>query len=539
MARQALAGVSARKGADYVVRAVPNTARGMSIPAPVGGWDAISPLAAMPETNAIVLDNMFPQPGYIEIRKGHKTHHKCGGAAVESLMPYHAPDPTNDKLFAACTSAISDVTVFTTVSASSTATAVVSSLANARWQHINVANSGGNYLWICNGADKPRYYDGSAWATVELAGVSSTGPIQAALFKSKIWMTIAGQLNAAYLPTNAIQGTAAPFDLTGVFRKGGYLQAVGSWSLDGGAGPDDHIAFLTSKGEVAIYTGTDPASDFKLRGLYEMGSPLGRRCLVKVGADLLVTCLDGLLPLSKALVTDRAAAITASITKMIQPVMNASARSYGANFGWEVVPYPRGTRAILNVPVTENTLQHQYVMNTVTGAWCRFTGENGNCWGLFKDRLFYGGNNGRVFEADCQGFDEGAAIAVDVETAFNYAKSRGTQKQWTMARTLLTTDGQVNLGMALNVDFARTAVVHVPNTAQPVVAQWDVANWDEGTWPEVQRIVTDWVAVEGIGYCASIHMQANVQAGESVAEAQSLTLQINGWDTLMLDGAFL
>ena len=41
-------------------------AQGVPIPAPVGGWDAISPLANMPVDRAVVLDNWIPRPGWIE-----------------------------------------------------------------------------------------------------------------------------------------------------------------------------------------------------------------------------------------------------------------------------------------------------------------------------------------------------------------------------------------------------------------------------------------------------------------------------------------
>lgn len=536
--RVPLLGRSAR-GPAYVVRAVPNLSRAVSIPAPVGGWDAISPLANMPETSAITLDNAFPQPGYIEIRRGHKTHNVTGTAAVETLIPYAATAPANDKLFAISTTAVSDVTVFTTVSASSTSPVVLSGLTNARWQHLQFGALGGNFVWMCNGVDKPRTFNGTVWATAELTGIPATSPVSCTAHKGRIWVAVQDSLSPAYLNPGFISGTAVPFDLTGIFKRGGFLQSVGSWSLDSGAGPDDLIAFISSRGEVAVYSGTDPATNFVLRGLYDMGAPVGRRCLTKVGGDLAVISVDGVLPLSQALVTDRAAALTASITKQIQPKINESMRSSSGNFGWQLTPYPRGTRAILNVPLTENTLQHQYIYNVITGAWCRFTGENANVWAVFKDRLFYGGNSGRVFEADAQGFDEGAAITVDIETAFNYLKTRGRLKQFTFARTLLTTDGQITPGMAVNVDFARDAPVTVPSVQQQIAGLWDVDLWDQGVWPQTTRVLTDWQGVAGIGYCASIHMQASIQASSAAQEKQSVTLQINGWDFQCIDGALM
>lgn len=535
--RRALGGASVR-GPRFQIMPARETARGVSIPAPVQGWDAITPLAAMPETRAIALDNLFPQPGYVEIRKGHTRHNLVGAAAVESLMPYHGLTVASDRLFAACTTAISNVTVFTTASASATASISLSSLTNARWQHINFSTSGGNFLWCCNGADTPRMYNGTVWATASVTGITPTDIINVAAYSERIWLVRKDQISPAYLPTDSVQGTATVFDLLGVFNKGGYLMAIGAWSRDGGQGPDDFISFITSNGEVAIYSG-DPERNMELTGVYEMGSPLGRRCLRKVGPDLAVVCVDGVLPLSRAINTDRAAILNASITALIQPVMNQSARDWGANFGWELTSYARGTRAILNVPVTEGVEQRQYVMNTVTGAWCRFLGENASCWAIFQDRLFYGGNNGLVKEADCQGFDDDGGIEFDLETAFNYCRNRGRLKEFTMARALLLTDGQASVGLALNVDFSRNAVVSSLSFPSDPAGLWDVALWDAGVWPETSRIIIDWVAVEGEGYSASIHMQGSLTLGSSGSASDDAVFQINGWDMLVVDGAFM
>lgn len=534
MVRTALQGVSTRS--RYIVQPTQEIARGVSIPAPVQGWDAITPLAAMPETCAVTLDNLFPQPGYLEIRKGHALQNTLAPVIepVESLMGYNALSSANDKLFAACDEAIYDVTVTTTA----TVSASIAGLANARWQHINFSTSGGNFLWICNGADTPRTWNGTVWATASVTGVTPTDIISVAAYSERIWLVLKNKISPAYLETDSIQGAATVFDLEGVFNKGGFLQAIGSWSRDGGQGPDDYIAFITSRGEVAIYTG-DPQRNMELAGVYEMGAPLGRRCVTKVGPDLAVTCIDGVVPLSRAINTDRAAILNATITARIQPVMNASARSYGSNFGWQMVSYPRGTRAILNVPVTENEEQVQYVMNTVTGAWCRFMGEDANCWEVFQDRLFFGGNAGEIIEADCQGFDYDGPIEFELETAFNYCQTRGRLKDFTMCRSLLSTDGQASVGLALNIDFSRRSAVNSLSPPSDPLALWDVALWDAGLWPDANRIVTDWAAVEGQGYACSVHMQGSLTLGSGGDETTDAVFQVNGWDILVVDGAFI
>lgn len=508
-------------------------ARGASVPPPVGGWDAISPLANMPADRAIVLDNWFPQPGYVELRRGHIEHCDTAEASpVESLMAYHGETVADDALFAAADDVIYDVTTDTPASE-------VTSLTNVRFQHVNFTTTGGHFLWVCNGADAPRYYDGTNWATPTITGITAADIVNVNVHKNRLWFVLTDSTTAAYLPVNSIQGAATTFELGGLFTLGGYLVAMGTWSIDGGDGPEDYAAFVSSKGQVAIYSGIDPdsSSTWSLKGVFQIGPPIGRRCFTRVGADLAIISIDGVLPISRALVIERGAAINVSLTANIQPVMNDAARDWGDNFGWQLISYPRGTRAILNVPASVNSSQQQYVMNTVTGGWCRFLGMEANCWETFKDRLFFGGNDGVVYEADRGGSDNGNAISVDMYTAFNYFGQRGNLKRWTMLRPILTTDGQLSPGIALNVDFRSDAAISVPDSSLTPGAQWDEAVWDEDVWPADQRTIADWTTVSGIGYCASIRMKANVlsSGGEDLAP----TLQVNGFDVITESGAFV
>ena len=477
---------------------------------------------------AVVLDNFFPQPGYCELRRGHVEHSSTQtGVPVESLMAYQGTAGTDLK-------AASDGTIFDVTSAAN-GSAEVTGNTNDRWQHVNFTTIDGlNALWICNGADDSRRWDGTSWSINTIAG-GITGPdvIHVNAFKGRLWLTVNGSLNAWYLAVGAVQGTATEFPLQGVFRKGGVLQAIGTWSLDAGAGPDDIIAFISSRGEVAVYSGIDPAADFTLKGVYEVGPPIGRRCLTQVGGDLMLISIDGVLPLSQALVVERGVQRGVSITRLIQPVMNQSARDWGSNFGWQLMSYPLGTRAILNVPTGVGTAQRQYVMNTVTGAWCRFLGQEGNCWEVYNDRLFFGGNDGVVYEADSGGSDAGTAITYDLRTAFNYFRKRGMLKRFTMCRPLLTTNDVVTPGLAVNVDFGEDAALSTPSFVAAAVAEWDVAQWDEALWPIEERIIADWQSVAGLGYCGSVRM-----GGSFMSDVEAL-LRVNGFDLLMEDGGHI
>lgn len=489
----------------------------------------------MQPNEAVTLDNLFPQAGWIEIRGGHRTHATIAGvtSAVETLMPYHALNSANDKLFAAAGDSVYDVTASATASATAVA---FGSMTSARFQFVNFGNDGGNYLWICNGAEAPRYFDGSTWATASVTGITAADIINVDIFKQRLWMARKNTLNPAYLNVGAIQGTATEFDLAGVFKLGGYLQAIGTWSLDGGDGPDDDVAFISSRGEVAIYSGTDPEAQFSLIGVFRVGAPLGRRSVEKIGPDLALITKDGVQPLSRSLITDRAAAINASITRNIQPTMSDAARLYGDNFGWQIISYPHGNRIILNVPITTNSEQQQYVMNAITGAWCRFKGESANCWALFQDKLYFGNNSGVVKEADAQGFDDDGDINYDMETAFNVCEAPGRLKAFAMCQALLNTDGQTTPGIAVNVDFQQQTPVNTVSVPSVPLVFWDSAVWDVDAWPQTDRIITNWLAVDGIGSYGSIRMKGTAS---SDTPTDTLTFQVNSFNLLVLDGEFI
>jgi hypothetical protein len=495
----------------------------MPLPIPTGGLDAVSPLTSMPPDRAVALDNWFPQLGYIELRKGHQPHSNTGetGQPVESLMAYNASVGASDKMFAAVNGKIEDVTT-------GTASESLTGLTNDRWQHVNFATSGGNFLEMCNGADGVRYFDGSSWATASITGVTAADLIHIAAFKNRLWFVEKDTLNAWFLLPDSIQGQAYPFPLGGTMKMGGFLMAIATWSLDGGDGPDDRIAFISSKGEVVVYAGTDPtnAATWELQGVYTIGAPIGRRCWFKVGGDVAIVCIDGVVPLSKAMVVERGAALTVAITANIQPLLNSDARNFRNLFGWELVSYPLGTRAILNVPQLENETQIQYVMNTISGAWCRFTGWNANCFALFQEELYFGGNDGIVYKADTSGSDNGNQIDANMQGAFTIGNSPNI-KIFCLVRPFLITDGDVSPGLAVNVDYRNDAIVDPTPTTLDPGAEWDEALWDVDVWPIEENLVADWQevgAVEGTAVSVRLAVSAEGSSGDIILRLIALQI---------------
>lgn len=528
-------------------------ASGESVPAPTGGWDAISPLASMPPDRAIMLDNWFPQPGYIEVRRGHRVHAtNMGSGVVDTLMRYNGLTTAGSKLFAITGGKIYDVTAAGDVSASS-----VSGLSSNRWQHVNYTNSSGSsYLWACSGADSPRMFDGSSWSTPSITGITASDITNVNVHKNRLWFCLANSMNAAYLNTDSIQGTATKFNLGSVMGRGGFVVAMGTWTHDAGSGPDDYAVFLSSRGQAAVYQGTDPsdAASWGLVGVYDLGAPLGKRCLTKVAGDLAVITVDGVLPFSVARSVDRGADAAVAITANINTAMNSAARSYKDNFGWELVAYPKGMMAILNVPIQEGQTQHQYVMNTLTGAWCRFTGLDANCWVNFQENLYFGGNDGIVYQADYGSLDLQGPVDAIGQGAYQYFKSRGQLKQFNMLQPLITTDSNSRPALGVSTDFKDNATLGTPTSAAAAAALYDSAIYDQDMYSVESRNISDWTSLNGVGQSASIHFRAKTGPEDSVSlwgfsdwganqwsapAAGDVVMKLNGFNIIYEKGEFI
>ncbi|MCR4332457.1 MAG: hypothetical protein NUV34_07115, partial [Sulfuricaulis sp.] len=274
-----------------MARKIPAKVR--ALPAPIGGWNARDALGAMPVADAVTLVNMFPATTDVRVRFGHVQWKTGFSSQTQTLMSYSGS--TTDKLKAIAGGSVYDATASGAVGA-----AELSGLSNSKWQYVNVTTPGGNFIEMCNGADSVYTYDGTTWTdqSGNITGVTSSTLININVHKDRVWFIQVGTLKAWYLPSQSISGAANVLDLSSFAPHGGYLMAMGTWTIDAGYGLDDLAVFVTSNGDIIVYRGTDPASasTWALVGVFYSGSPIGRRCLAKYKGDLLLICQDGLVP---------------------------------------------------------------------------------------------------------------------------------------------------------------------------------------------------------------------------------------------------
>lgn len=284
----------------------------------------------------------------------------------------------------------------------------VASRTDGRCYWTNFGDGTTNWLIICNRPDKPIYYDGTSFLAISattspaLTGVTTTKLIQPNVFKGRLFFVEKDSLSVWYLAAGAAGGALTEFDFSSIMSKGGYIMFMATWTRDGGSGPDDYAVFMSSEGEIAVYSGTNPssASTWAKVGTYYTGVPLGRRAFVQIDNDLVLITQNGAFTIS-SITQGKGLENNVAISSLIAPEFNRVAINRDANnnllFGWEGVLYPRQSAVIFNYPTDSGVTQtftnfKQFVMNSTTKAWCQFQNWSSISYVVFNEELYFSTN---------------------------------------------------------------------------------------------------------------------------------------------------
>jgi hypothetical protein len=466
-----------------------------AIPSPIGGWNARDSLSQMSPTDAVEMINLFPMTTECRVRLGTTRYATDITGTVESLIDYQGGSAS--ELFAIASGSVYNVT-----SSGAVGAAELSGLSNSRWDYVNITTSGGSFMIMANGVDDVYEYDGASWSTSAITGVTPSDLHSPIIFKNRIYFVERNTLKSWYLPVQSIAGAAAAVDMSAFVQFGGYIVSHCTWTLDAGKGVDDYYVAITSNGEVIVYEGTDPASasTFAMRGVWRIGTPIGRRCMVKYGGDVLIITQDGLMPLSGALQSSRVNPRVA-LTDKISQAVSAAAGTYGSNFGWQVIDFPKENQLWLNVPISSST-KEQYVMNTISRAWCKMQDMNVSCLIVYQDDLYYGSID-TVWKAWDTYNDDGGNINAYVLPAFSGFGNPSILKRFTMTKPIFRASATPRVRLSINYDF-NTAFSTAPLSYSPGAgARWGIAHWGVATWGSGQSVFQNWQGATGLGYYAS------------------------------------
>lgn len=507
---QALRGQPRRRQANQVI----------PFPAPFGGWNARDDITDMPPQDALVLDNLIPGDGSVAVRSGYAVHGTGLDDPVFSLMPYHAPGGTT-KLFAATADTVFDV------STAGAASSSITTLTSGEWSHTMFATSGGNFLVMCNGADAVRNYNGSTWSTPTINNVTGSTLEFVMAHQSRLWFIQEDTMKVWYLPTLSISGDATAIDFGGLSRLGGKLQAMASWTRDSGTGIEDLAVFITSKGEVHVYSGSDPsaAETWARVGTFRIAEPIGKNCVIKVGGDVGVLTTQGLVPLSGILGQAESAQAKLAITDKIRDAFNRAYLAQETSSGWGIQEYPLGKLLLINVPVINQSRYVQFVMNVQSGQWCRFTGINALSWGLYRNELYIGGVDGTVYKYTGT-TDNGEAITSKSVSAFN---TLGSPSYKYVRRILPLFFGPSGYRpqVGLRFDYSEVENLSPATESETPGSEWDVADWDVADWAPPDAPNVSWQSVSSKGTAVSVVTAA--RSVEAIAyHGSRLEIEVGG-----------
>ena len=435
------------------------------ISAPVGGLNAVKSLMQMPADDALVLENFIPYPDKITTRPGATTHLTGLADPARRLWVYSSLTGA-DSLWVT-----TDAGVYNATSAGTVGTAAIA-LTQGKTIGLQFGTGANNYLLLVNGTDTLKQYDGTTWTSVPSFGSSATSKYSYIdSYRQRIFLVVKNSLDMEYLGPNSVSGSHTSYAFGSIFKLGGYIVASHSWTIDGGQGPDDFFVIVTSKGEVAIYLGSDPAT-WTLKGVFFIGRPLGTMPLFKYGGDLLFNCEAGLFPLSKALATvqiDRTIGITGKIKQLFADAASANF----ANDGWQIVAMPDIPLLLVNIPASPN--QFQYVMHAETGSWAKFNGWNATCFARSGNNLYFAGGS-KVYIVGAAS-DDGANITC---TALSSYSKIGYAKKKRIVKILpyFISNGVFTYIMGIGQDFQTFGL----NTTVVPGGSSSLALWGSGVW---------------------------------------------------------
>lgn len=505
---------AAVNGSTYGLRAVRTAASGNVVF--YTSADSGATWTALGTTQATTAGNLFDGTAVLEIGSRNTGTDPFNGKVYSALIYSGATLKTSfdpDDGAASVATVVSSATGETyTVQGNATIMGpqVVVGITNGKWQWVNMGNGTNNYLIMVNGVDSPRYYNGTAWVAVTgasspaLTGLTTTSIIGVFVSKGRLYFIEKESLSIWYLAAGAVGGALTEFDLSAVAKKGGYLMAGATWTVDAGDGPDDRIVLMTSEGEAIVYAGTNPgsATAWALVGVYDIGRPIGRRCMQKLGGDLVVITQNGAFPLSAAL---QSATIDyrLALSFKIEPAFTETARTYGATFGWEATLFPGRSALLVNVPKSEGGEHEQYVMNTLTKAWCKFTEWDAETFVVFNGLLYFTTGT-KVVKGWTGTMDGTSDIVAYGKTAFSYFGRKGLLKQFKMFRPVLAVNGNLNFLTDVDVDFNDAPLTGTATYTATSGGLWDSALWDVGLWGGGLDVVKEWTSpAQYTGYCAA------------------------------------
>lgn len=499
-------------------RRKPRKSHAVNFVAPTGGWIANRALAIGRQRDlppgAMVLENWFPTATGIMLRRGSE-HRYDLGAPARTMFRYVSGG--QNMLFAATDAGIYDVSSDPEVS-------VYSGTTSGEWIVQQITTSGGTFLIGVNGVDEPWIFDGTDFEPVSNVGSGITFPGGSSattsnlsfvwLYANRLFFIQRDTMSVWYLPVGTITGELTELPLGGVFERGGVLTWGQSWSLSSGGsgGLSDQCVFVSTEGEVLAYQGQvpDDINNWFKVGLYRIGKPLGPSAFVRAGGDLLIATSVGLISLAKASQVDMAALGNSAISYPIEEAWLSMLGERGMQ-GWRCLVWPEGRMVIVAPPRQAAEDRVVFVVNSNTGAWCKFTGWDMAAMETYNGFLHFADINGGLWIGNVTGMDGTAPYTGVCIPLYEDLGAPASRKIARNGRVVKRSRYPALEKLTGKFDFS-TDTPPPPNAANLSSGSvWGAGIWDQAVWGEsAGEVVTGtWRSLGGSGQDVSVCLQVS------------------------------
>jgi len=478
--------------------------KAVSVPAPVGGLNSRDSIDAMSPTDALIMSNFFPTVEKVTLRDGYTSF--CtgiGSGNVETLVEHNAG--ANRQLLAIG----SNGTLYQIDTGS--AVSKKTGLANGRAESIEFNN---NTIFVPSGANVPFSWNGSSASDLSITlsdSVNANTLTGVHAHKNRVYYWTGDSQNFYYSATvDTFQGnfTKFPVGLVGTF--GGNIIMINTLTIDGGEGVDDLLCIVMTSGEVLLYSGSNPSSDFALVGTFRIAEPINeKRAIAKLGGDVIVMTKEGYLPLSQVVRQDIVGNKAAAISEKIRGTVISQVAATGTTTGWQIFVSPDGDKVIFNYPTGDVDPFNQHVFNPIIRAWCIFENMPAHVWGQFNGDTYFGSASGVVYKVGGDA-DNGSDITGDLATAYNYFGDRGGVKRFSSVQPILDGETTIDFSFGVGVDLGSPRAIDVTQVSfASNLAAWDTATWDDFFWADTTGagVTKRRKAVNRLGYSSALRIQ--------------------------------
>jgi hypothetical protein len=491
--------------------------------APLKGLSRNSELTENDPLLASILTNWIVEDDRISVRPGYlKLGQIAANTPISTMIPYYG---SPQKLAAASGGKIYDL---------AGAQIAAGPYGSDDWAWTSFSNlSSDDFTVMVNGFDGVISWSGTTFAVEAVTAPPAETWVLPAKFDkvlshmNRLWFADSQNLAVYYLPIQTKSGVVDLLPLNAIFKRGGTIKGIYTWSIDGGVGLDDAIAIFTSNGEVAIYSGVDPESDFKLVGIFRFDAPMSKDSIINFGGDLYVMISTGLVPMTTLLRAESEQLGKSDINVMKD--FEEVARGNRDVYGWQVILNQHTNHAICNMPVGNGKYQ-QMVRKMPAQIWSKWTGVPARCWGWLNNHTYFGSETGGIYVGGAEYFnDNGAAIDADVSFAWSSYRSMA-KKNFKLVRLYTLTDGQPRPFIDLEVDYEHKPPINQPEvtTGPDGGAVWNTATWDVDYWASTPTSRQNWQGVTGLGRVGAPRIRVSVSGASFALTGVDVIYELGG-----------